>query len=70
MYNEEKRKVAAIVILRKSIPFSVELSAEIRTLDMMTDKEFDEMMQTGLTQAKRGESIPYEDVFEQLMRGL
>lgn len=58
------------VIMKRGIPFSVELPAEIKTLDNMTNEEFDEMMQTGLTQAKRGESVPYEEAFNQLMKGL
>lgn len=56
--------------MKRGIPFSVELPAEIKTLDNMTNEEFDEMMQTGLTQAKRGESVPYEEAFNQLMKGL
>lgn len=36
------------VIMKKGIPFSVELPANMKTLDNMTDKEFDEMMLTGL----------------------
>ena len=58
------------VIMKKGIPFSVELPAEIKTLDTMTNEEFDEMMQNGLTQAKSGESVPYEEAFHQLMKGL
>lgn len=58
------------VILKKGIPFSVELPVEIRTLDTMSVVEFDEMMQTGLEQAKKGESVPYEDAFDSLMKGL
>ena len=58
------------VIMKRGIPFSVELPAEIKTLDNMTNEEFDEMMQTGLTKAKRGESVPYEEAFNQLMKGL
>ena len=58
------------VIMKRGIPFSVELPAEIKTLDNMTDEEFDEMMQTGLAQAKRGESVPSEEAFNQLMKGL
>lgn len=58
------------VIMKRGIPFSVELPTEIKTLDAMTDDEFDEMMQTGLTQAKSGNSIPYEEAFDQLMKGL
>lgn len=58
------------VIMKRGIPFSVELPSEIKTLDTMTDAEFDEMMQTGLEQAKKGESVPYEEAFDRLMEGL
>lgn len=58
------------VIMRRGIPFSVELPVGIKTLDAMADAEFDEMMQTGLEQAKKGESVPYEEDFDQLMEGL
>lgn len=55
------------VIMKRGIPFSVELPAEIKTLDSLTDAEFDEMMQTGLAQAKRGESVHYEEALNQLI---
>ncbi|MDE7366414.1 MAG: type II toxin-antitoxin system RelB/DinJ family antitoxin [Lachnospiraceae bacterium] len=58
------------VIMKRGIPFAVELPTEIKTLDTMTGEEFDEMMQSGLAQAKSGESVPYEEAFDQLMKGL
>lgn len=58
------------VIMKRGIPFSVELPSGIKTLDTMTDAEFDEMMQTGLKHAKKGESVPYEEAFDRLMEGL
>ncbi len=58
------------VILRRGIPFSIELPSGIKLRDAMTDEEFDQMMQTGLAQAEAGEAVPYEDAFEELMRGL
>lgn len=58
------------VIMKRGIPFSVELPSGIKTLDTMTGEEFDEMMQAGLEQAKKGESIPYEEAFDRLMEGL
>ena len=58
------------VIMKRGIPFSVELPSGIKTLDTMTDAEFDEMMRAGLEQAKRGESLPYEEAFGCLMDGL
>ena len=58
------------VIMKRGIPFSVELPSEIKTHDTMTDAEFDQMMRAGLEQAKRGESLPYEEAFDCLMDGL
>ncbi len=58
------------VILKKGIPFPVELPSGIKTRDTMTDAEFDEMMQRGLEQAKMGEAFPYETAFDELMQGL
>ena len=58
------------VILRNGIPFSVTIPTELESLDTMSDEEFDEMMQTGLMQAKAGETIPCEAAFDQLMQGL
>ena len=56
--------------MKRGIPFSVELPKEIKTLDTMTDEKFDVMMETGLAQAKAGDSVPYEKAFGQLMEGL
>ena len=58
------------VIMKRGIPFSVELPSGIETLDTMTDEEFDKIMQTGIKKAKRGESVPYEEAFDRLMEGL
>ena len=57
------------VILRQGIPFAVELPT-IKTRDMMTDSEFDKMLQTGLEQAKAGETISAEAAFDRLLQGL
>ncbi|MCI8727561.1 MAG: type II toxin-antitoxin system RelB/DinJ family antitoxin [Hungatella sp.] len=53
------------VIMKRGIPFSVQLPSEIKTLDTMDDEEFDAMMESGLAQAKRGEAIPCEEAFRQ-----
>lgn len=58
------------VIMRKGIPFDVTLQKELPTRDAMTDAEFDEMMSIGLAQAKAGDSIPYDDAFDSLLKGL
>ena len=57
---------AGQVILRDGIPFSLELSAKLPTRDTMTRSEFDAMMQTGLDQAKRGESSALDEAFARL----
>lgn len=58
------------VIMKRGIPFSVELPAEPKTLDTMTDEEFDTMMANGLEQAENGECVPCEEAFDLLMKGL
>lgn len=57
-------------ILRKGIPFSVQIPSGIQTRDTITDEEFDKIMQTGLMQAKAGEAVSSETAFNQLMKGL
>lgn len=54
------------VILRDGIPFSLELTAKLPTRDSLRPEEFDRMLQTGLEQARRGESVPMEDAFSRL----
>ena len=49
------------VILRDGIPFSLDLATRLPTRD-----EFDAMMQTGLDQARRGESSPLNEAFARL----
>ncbi len=58
------------VILRNGIPFSVTLPTGIRTRDSMTEDEFDQMMQIGLDQAESGETIPFKQAFDELLRGI
>lgn len=58
------------VIATNGVPFELKTSKVIDTRDTMTDAQFDSMMKTGLTQAKAGASIPYEDAFGSLMKGL
>ena len=46
------------VIMKRGIPFSVQLPSEIKTLDTMDDEEFDAMMESGLAGEKgRGDSL-------------
>ena len=41
-----------------------------KTRDIMTDAEFNAMMQEGLRQAKVGEGVPMEDAFDTIMERL
>ena len=54
------------VIANNGIPFSLNIPRTFRTLDEMTENEFDQMMEEGLRQAKSGETVPAEDVFSEL----
>lgn len=54
------------VILRDGIPFSLDLATQLPTRDALSRDEFDAMMQTGLDQARRGESSPLNESFARL----
>ena len=58
------------IIMTKSIPFSVALPKEPASLDSMTRKEFNEVMEKGLSQAKADQSRPTVDVIADLRREL
>ena len=51
------------VILKHGIPFSVTMPANI-------DTEFDAMMETGLRQAKAGDSLPLDEAFREIREQL
>ncbi len=50
------------IILTKSIPYSLALPT-IPTLDTMTAEQFNEMLSTGVQQAKSGQGASLEDAF-------
>ena len=54
------------VIMRDGGPFSLDIPDKIATRDSITTAEFDTMMQTGLSQAKRNDSVSVDEAFEQL----
>ena len=56
------------IIIKKGIPFSLSLSKDITTLDEMDTSAFNRVMEKGLMQAKNGESLSAEDVFNSLRR--
>ena len=54
------------IIIKKGIPFSLSLSGTPATLDEMDSVTFNTIMEKGLAQAKKGESIDAEKVFSSL----
>ena len=54
------------VIMRDGVPFSLDIPDKLVTRDSITNTEFDTMMQTGLSQAKRNDSVSVDEAFEQL----
>ncbi len=58
------------IILKKGIPYTLTLSSVPKSYDEMSKAEFDLMLETGLSQAKQGESISADKVFEDLLRGI
>ena len=54
------------VIMRDGVPFSLDIPDKLATRDSITKAEFDIMMQTGLAQAKRNDSLSVDEAFEQL----
>ena len=54
------------VIMRDGVPFSVDIPDKFATRDSITKAEFDTLMQTGLSQAKRNDSVSVDEAFEQL----
>ena len=54
------------VIMRDGVPFSLDIPDKHATRDSITKAEFDIMMQTGLSQAKRNDSVSVDEAFEQL----
>ena len=54
------------IIMKKGIPFALSLSAAPTTLDEMDTAAFNEIMENGLQQAKKGESLDAEKVFDTL----
>ena len=56
------------IIMKKGIPFSLSLSSNITTLDEIDKTTFSSIMETGLNQAKNGESVDAEEVFSTLCK--
>mgnify|MGYP003252686408 FL=1 len=58
------------VIMRDGIPFSLDIPDKLITRDTLIKTEFDTMMQNGLSQAKRDDSVSVEEAFSQLKKGI
>ena len=58
------------IIMRKGIPFSMTIPSGLKSRDAMSKEEFDEIMRIGLEQAKADESIPVDEAFARLRKGL
>lgn len=54
------------IIMRDGIPFALEIPEKFSKRDTLSKEDFDTIMQTGLTQAKRDESLSVEEVFQEL----
>ncbi len=57
------------IIMTGSIPYSLSIPA-IPTRDTMTAKQFDEMMEKGLSQAKLGQGLELDAAFERIGRNI
>lgn len=53
------------IIMNDGIPFPVKIPS-VPVRDEMTDEQFDVIMQTGLKQAKEGDSYKLEEVFNEI----
>lgn len=54
------------VIMRDGVPFSLDIPNKLATRDSIAQAEFDTIMQTGLAQAKRNDSVSVDEAFNQL----
>ena len=54
------------VIMRDGVPFSLDIPDKLATRDSITQAEFNTIMQTGLAQAKRNDSLSVDEAFNQL----
>lgn len=53
------------IIMNDGIPFPVKIPS-VPVRDEMTNEQFDVIMQTGLKQAKEGDSYKLEEVFDEI----
>ena len=58
------------IIYRHGVPFALTIPAEPKTLDSMTETEWNAKLQHSYEQSLAGEGRPFEEVFDELERGL
>ena len=56
------------IIIKKAIPFSLSLASYPVTLEEMDTETFNNIMSTGLSQAKNGESKSAKEVFDSIRK--
>ena len=55
------------VVMRNGIPFPVTVPSVPRTLDAMTETEFDSMIEKGLYQSMKGETLPMDEACDRIL---
>ena len=58
------------IIYKRGVPFPMTLPSEPRTLDAMTEEELNAKLEHSYEQSLAGEGLPFEEVFDELERGL
>ena len=57
------------IIMTGGVPYSLTVP-KIPTLDTMSDAQFNAIMENGCNQAKSGQSIPINEAFDKIRKGL
>ena len=58
------------IIMHNGIPFPLTIPGDVPVRDQMTDAQFNNMMATGLEQAKDDDAFDVDEVFDGLIEGL
>ena len=58
------------IIYKHGVPFSLTVPGEPKTLDTMSDAEFNAKLQHSYEQSLAGEGRPFHQVFDELEKGL
>lgn len=64
--NYSQRFLNITIMSRNGVPCSLDIPDKLVTRDSITQAEFDTMMQTGLAQAKKNDSVSVDEAFNQL----